>query len=279
MRRGGLSTGRWHEWAVRLASSRSVSLALAVLIAVLVAQPLRPLLGVGVFLLAAIVCLSARQLLMVTAQVRQLANASASAGSELWGLLGLLGRPGRILPRLDGGGMDLDAAYALADLVVRSEPCVVVELGPGGSTVVLALAAASVSISMEIWSLESDPVWAARAERLVAYHSIPRCRVVSAPLVEQRFGTWTGSWYSPEAVALIPDHIDLLIVDGPDNFEQNDARFPAYPALRGRLGPDSRVFVHDTDRGDETNMVEAWITDSALSREQSGARFVVLRHG
>ncbi|MGA2014326.1 MAG: class I SAM-dependent methyltransferase [Solirubrobacteraceae bacterium] len=234
--------------------------------------------NVGVFLLAAVVCLSARQLLVVTAELRQLPNARAAAGPELWGLLGLLGRPGRVLPRLDGGGLDLDAAYGLAELVVRSQPSIVVELGPGASTVVLGLAAASLSNSMDIWSLESEPAWAARAEWLVAYHAIPRCHVVCAPLVAQTVGTWTGAWYSPDALALIPDQIDLLIVDGPTNVLQTDARFPAYPALRARLASGSRVFVHDTDRGDETNMVKAWMKDPALREEQAGARFVVLRH-
>ncbi len=174
--------------------------------------------------------------------------------------------------------MDPDAAYALAELVARSEPSIVVELGPGASTVVLGLTAASLNGPMQIWSLESEPDWVEHAERLVAYHAIPRCRVIAAPLVQQRLGTWTGAWYSPEAVALIPDRIDLLIVDGPKNVRQNDARFPAYSAFQARLSPGSHVFVHDTDRDDETRMVKAWTEDPALCQEQAGPRFVVLAH-
>jgi hypothetical protein len=279
MRPGWFSSGHWRQRIVRLTLFRSVSVALAVLIAALVAQPVRPLVGVGVFLLAVIVSLSARQLLVVTAQLRQLDNVHAAAGPPgFWGLLGLLGQPGRLLPRLDGGAMDPDAVYALAELVARSEPSIVVELGPGASTVVLGLTAASLTGPMQIWSLESEPDWVAHAERLVAYHSIPRCHVVAAPLVEQSVGTWAGTWYSPEAVALIPDRIDLLIVDGPKNVRQNDARFPAYAAFQARLAPGSHVFVHDTDRDDETKMVKAWTEDPALSQEQVGRRFVVLAH-
>jgi predicted O-methyltransferase YrrM len=278
MRPRWLRSGNWRLRIVRLTLFRSVSVALAVLIAALVAQPVRPLVGVGVFLLAVIVCLSARQLLVVTAQLRQLASHPADGPPELWGLLGLLGQPGRLLPRLDGGAMDPDAVYALAELVARTEPSIVVELGPGASTVVLGLTAASLNGPMQIWSLESEPDWVAQAERLVAYHSIPRCRVIAAPLVEQSVGTWAGAWYSPEAVALIPDRIDLLIVDGPKNVRQNDARFPAYAAFQARLAPGSHVFVHDTDRDDETQMVKAWIKDPALTQEQAGRRFVVLAH-
>ena len=278
MRPGLLSSGHWRQRIVRLTLFRSVSVALAVLIAALVAQPVRPLVGVGVFLLAVIVCLSARQLLVVTAELRKLSNVQPTGPPGFWGLLGLLGQPGRLLPRLDGGAMDADAAYALAELVTRSEPSIVVELGPGASTVVLGLTAASMTGPMQIWSLESEPDWVAHAERLVAYHSIPHCRIVAAPLVQQSVGTWAGAWYSPEAVALMPDQIDLLIVDGPKNVRQTDARFPAYSAFQARLAPGSHVFVHDTDRDDETKMVKAWTKDPELRQEQVGRRFVVLSH-
>ena len=102
-----LSPSQRDQWAVNMASSRRFGLALAVVIAVLVVQPLRPFVGVGVFLLAAVMCLIARQLLEVTRQIRLLNEANVGAGGELWGLLGLIGKPGRLLPRLGGAGMDL----------------------------------------------------------------------------------------------------------------------------------------------------------------------------
>ena len=273
-----LSPSQRDQWAVNMASSRRFGLALAVVIAVLVVQPLRPFVGVGVFLLAAVMCLIARQLLEVTRQIRLLNEANVGAGGELWGLLGLIGKPGRLLPRLGGAGMDLEAAYALMDLVIRTRPAIVVELGPGASTVLLGLAGGSFTATMDIWSLEDDHAWLKRAERLVGYHSIPRCRIVSAPLINQQIGGWTGSWYSPEAVARIPDRIDLLIVDGPSNVEQRNSRYPAYPALRARLAPGSNLFVHDTNRADESHMVAQWLEDRTLQQEACGLTFVVLRH-
>lgn len=268
---------RRYRWLVATASSRWTALGLAAVIAVLVVQPIRVLAGVGVFLLAAVLCLTARALLQLRRQVPLLFGQSVDASGALWGLLGLITGPGRLLPRLTGAALDPEAAHALADLVIRTRPQTVVELGPGATTVLLGLASGSFDGPMEIWSVEDDDTWSNRAEQLVGYHAIPRCQVVTAPLTQQRVGNWEGRWYSPDAVASLPDRIDVLVVDGPDNVRQLNARYPAYPMLRTRLATGGTLFVHDTDRADESNMVADWMGDGSLREESCGSTFVVLR--
>jgi len=83
--------------------------------------------------------------------------------------------------------------------------------------------------------------------------------VIRAPLQEQAIGGRTVRWYDLEALAGL-EGIDLLCVDGPPGQGAAQARWPALPALHGRLSPSAVVVLDDMIRRDEQEILEEWTT-------------------
>lgn len=81
-----------------------------------------------------------------------------------------------------------------------------------------------------------------------------------APLTEQTFGSHTGQWYSLPAAEL-PESIDILFVDGPPRTVATLARYPALPALYGRLAKGAVIFLDDGKRTDEQDIAALWLKE------------------
>ena len=128
----------------------------------------------------------------------------------------------------------------------------IVECGSGESTIAIARALRGRG-SGRLYSLEHDPRWhadtAARLERAGAGE---RVELLRAPLRD--------GWYDPDVVERLPSGIDLLLVDGPpgDLDPSGEARYPALPALAGRLREGSLVILDDIHRDGERRVLERW---------------------
>lgn len=159
---------------------------------------------------------------------------------------------------------------ALAAIVEAIRPgAVVVELGSGASTVVIARAARG--LGARLVSVEHDGDWAGRVRSLLGREELDRiARVVEAPLVpgEAAQGVPVSepfrappAWYAIEELrAACPPRIDVLVVDGPPGGDSPRvlARGPAVPALRDRLAGEWAVFLDDASRPAERRTAEAW---------------------
>lgn len=168
---------------------------------------------------------------------------------------------GKSAPRLGGWAIEADFGRLLGR-EVEAGPELVVELGSGISTLLLA-AALDRRGSGQLISFDHHPQFAAQTAELLDSHAHnQRATVVEAPLCEQRFGDVSTWWYDPEVLAAsLPQRpIDLLVVDGPPS-TGTWSRWPAIEFFLPRLAPDAVVLLDDGRRREETRTAQRWAKD------------------
>jgi hypothetical protein len=186
---------------------------------------------------------------------------------QIEGLLAVhavVGQPS-MLPRSRGWAASPDFLQVLIGQVRDHGTQVVLECSSGLSTVVAAALCRNRG-SGRVYSLEHDPIYAAKTRRLLAAHRLDQwAEVIDAPLVPTALDDWSGQWYD---LSRVPDDVraGLLVVDGPPSTSSPLARYPALPALRSRLAGGARVLLDDADREDEREIVRRWL------RREQGAR-------
>lgn len=143
-------------------------------------------------------------------------------------------------------------------LVARYKPRLVVELGSGTSTVWLGHALAGRG-DVRLVSVDHLAEFAGGTRLAVERHGLTgHVEVRHAPLTATRIGDEEFRWYDAAAFAGL-DRIDLLLVDGPPGTTGREARYPAVPALHGRLAEGALVVLDDANRSDEKKIVQRWI--------------------
>ena len=167
------------------------------------------------------------------------------------------------LPLGGGWALSWDAAVLLAREVATGRPRTVVELGSGGSSLVIGLQLRR-SGQGHLYTLDHDPAFAATTRRHVSALGLdPWVTVLDAPLEPQPVADETYRWYRLPAAVRDLEHIDLVVVDGPPQATDREGmpRYPAVPLLADRLGPGSVLFVDDAFREAEERMLERWRRD------------------
>lgn len=161
------------------------------------------------------------------------------------------------LPATRGFAAAPDLLVELVRTLDRTRPQVVVELGSGVSTVVLAARLKALG-SGRVIAVEHDPDYARQTRDELAFQGLADvATVIEAPLGPIRVGEADRIWYQvPPGV--LPSGIGLLLVDGPPAATGPLARYPALPLLRDRLAPGAVVLVDDAVRADEQEMVARW---------------------
>lgn len=207
---------------------------------------------------------------------REIVTTVDSTAGAIWGLLGLLSPRGVPLPALGGYALRPRVAQAVAREVVERRPGVVVELGPGASTVIVELAARQQDPSPRIFSFEHDEEYVLEMEELIRSLDLSHVTVIHAPLR----ACGSTPWYDRAVFErLRGEAIDMLIVDGPPDPKGKGTRRHAYLQLRDRLSQRAIIFVDDTDRLSERGMVDEWLEDPRLCLKRDGGSYVVLVYG
>jgi len=161
--------------------------------------------------------------------------------------------------------------------VSRRDRPTVVECGSGFST--LRLAELVHARAGRLISLEHDASWAARVhDELAAAGLAQTATVVLAPLEPHPLGRDGLHWYAQHGLGLLPQCIDVLLVDGPPAFEPGAglSRYPALPALAERLSPDAVVILDDIDRPGELEVLQAWERTTAFRFDLGRAERIAL---
>lgn len=152
-----------------------------------------------------------------------------------------------------------EMAVFLFHLVRRNRPKLIVELGSGSSTVLLAAALRANGAGHTI-SIEHDPEHRGRTEQYLRNAELSDwVSLIAAPLESQEFGPLAVQWYGISGLLkALTQTIDLVFVDGPPGRLQPLSRYPALPVLMPHLSPNAVVLLDDGRRDDETTMVELW---------------------
>lgn len=166
-------------------------------------------------------------------------------------LLDRLGLPHDALPNLGSWKADTALLGMIVDQIERARPQTVVELGAGASSFVTARALQLHGGGRLIsFDQHRDFVTATRAW-LREYGLDADMR--TAELVPAPYG-WHGYWYD---IGVLPDRIDLLIIDGPP--------WTIHPQVRGaadclfdRIAPGGVVLLDDGARPGERMVAQRW---------------------
>ena len=142
-----------------------------------------------------------------------------------------------------------DLLLTLAQLVRTHNPKLVVELGSGVSTLVVAKAGAK-----KVISIDNSAEFADKTQEILREHKVRGVQIRVAELKAHISGV---DWYD---TAVIKDlkRIDLLIVDGPPGSKNPQARMPARAEFIAKLSPKAVVVIDDVNREGERKLAEAF---------------------
>lgn len=191
---------------------------------------------------------------------------------DLWGLSHTM-TDGRPWPPPGGWALGADAiAWLLREMHTRNSH-VVVELGPGTSSIVLASSAA---MDLKMVGIEHDQRFLDTVSKQLALSGLDTYRLEHIPLKARTHGQRTVQWYDDQILDAMPDQIDVLIVDGPPNWSGTGNRSPAWGALGEKMDDGALILVDDTHRPDERDMVGRWIAGGDLQLLHDGDTFMAL---
>lgn len=162
------------------------------------------------------------------------------------------------MPRPGTWAASEDLLLWLAGFVIEHRPRTVVDLGSGQSSVWMAAAMRTAGYDGRVIGVDHDEDFARGTRDLARRQGVEDwLTVIHAPLREQLIDGRTVRWYDLDALAGI-DGIDLMSVDGPPGQGVSQARWPALPALHGRLSSDAVVVLDDMIRRDEQEILDDW---------------------
>ena len=142
-----------------------------------------------------------------------------------------------------------DLLLTLAELVRTHKPRLVVELGSGVSTLIVAKAGAR-----KVISIDNSAEFAMKTREMLKAHKVRGVEVRVAPLKAHASGV---DWYDTAKLKDLKK-IDMLIIDGPPGSKNPDARKPALKELLAKLSPNVVVVIDDVNRIGERQLAEAF---------------------
>lgn len=158
-----------------------------------------------------------------------------------------------------------DLLSVLAALIQQHQPNIILEAGGGTSTVISAYSL-QLNGRGHVYALEHQEKFADQARDQIKLHGLSDyATVIHAPLISIDIDGTSWQWYDLQTIDIV-DTIDLLLVDGPPQFENDSdmARYPALPLLKDRLHSQTYILVDDADRENEARMTKLWESEFLL---------------
>lgn len=147
-----------------------------------------------------------------------------------------------------------DFFKVIVEHCIQLKPEVIVEAGSGVSSVVISEWLRSVGSDARHYALDHLEKYAKETEEKVVNSN---SKVLYAPLKNYNLSGSNWQWYDIEGLEKV-DSIDLLIIDGPPEDIQKEARFPALPLLFEKLSEKAVIILDDTNRPDEQSIIKKW---------------------
>lgn len=156
------------------------------------------------------------------------------------------------IPATRGWAGSPDLLLTLVSLVRKHKPKIIIELGSGVSTLVLAK---SVGRGGKVISIDNSEEYAGYTREMLRDHGIRNVEIRVAPL--KKYGSDGAEWYDLSLLKTIK-RVDLLLVDGPPATKNPSARFPALKEFLPKLSPRAVVVLDDAIRDSEAKLAEAF---------------------
>jgi len=163
------------------------------------------------------------------------------------------------LPYTEKWSAAADFISMLVDYCLAERPATILECSSGLTTLALARCCA-INGCGHVYSLENGEGYAAKTQsELETFGLSDYATVLHAPLVKSVTGSDLYQWYDRTKLAVLTKSVDLLVIDGPPGFIQQQSRYPALPLLQSILSDDVVVFLDDAAREDEKQLVIRWL--------------------
>jgi predicted O-methyltransferase YrrM len=161
------------------------------------------------------------------------------------------------LPPMRGWAISPDFGILLIAEILKKKPQLVLELGSGVSTLLIAYCLENIGHGRVV-SFDHDLNYCEKSRGRIRDHKLGNiAEVVHAPLDEIQLNQGNWDWY--DIAHVDPDtKIDLLVIDGPPGQIQDISRYPALPLLHEYLSDDIVILLDDAARTDEKTIVEMW---------------------
>ena len=157
-----------------------------------------------------------------------------------------------------------DAARYIVAIIGDEKPQLVVQLGAGNASVILASALRAANPHGRLVCVEHLEDRAAESRALLEAAGLDNAEVRQAPLEPIAGGEFRGVRWYPESVIADLDGIDLLVVDGPPSKLQGPptkkvprSRLPVVEMIE-RLSERAVVVIDDTQRTEENALAYRW---------------------
>ena len=142
-------------------------------------------------------------------------------------------------------------------VILSRRPRIVVELGSGSSTVVLAQCLKK-NGNGKLLSIDHDADFAERARVMLEERGLSDYATVQCKTLEPlRLAGKEYNWYSLGGFDA-GGPIDFLVIDGPPYHVHSLARYPALPILLPLMAEDSVAMLDDADRPEELRIIGLW---------------------
>jgi predicted O-methyltransferase YrrM len=155
------------------------------------------------------------------------------------------------IPGLRSWAASADVLLTLVNTSQKIKPKVVLDLGSGVSTLVLAKA----SPGAKVFSIDHLEEFAGKTRSLLEDHQITNVDLRVAPLSPNSAGS---DWYEISALSDI-DQIDLLFIDGPPGSKDDKARHPALAHCLSKLSPKAVIVIDDAGRDGERALAQMFL--------------------
>jgi predicted O-methyltransferase YrrM len=167
-------------------------------------------------------------------------------------LLRRLHLPNDALPHLGSWKADVGLLSLIADVIAKTRPAVMVELGSGASTLIAGRAIQMAGHDGRLVSFDQHSDFVAATSAWLARHGV-KAEMRCAPMVSPS-GEWADLWYDLRGV---PASIDLLVIDGPPWTVDPQVRGKA-ECLFDRMVPGGIVILDDASRPGERLVAQYW---------------------
>jgi len=161
------------------------------------------------------------------------------------------------LPPMRGWAISPDFGCLLISEILTGKPRIVVELGSGVSTLLIAYCLEKIGHGRAI-SFDHDVNFCEKSRAIITAHQLGNiAEVAHAPLKEVQLDTGSWDWY--DTARIDPDiKIDLLVIDGPPGQIQELSRYPALPLLHAYFSDETVILLDDAARADEQSIIKMW---------------------
>lgn len=161
------------------------------------------------------------------------------------------------LPYMTSWAATPELALITLDKIQQNKPDHIVEIGSGISTIISSYGLKQ-NGKGAILSLDHDATYAEKTRNQLEKHGVNNvAQVKHCPLVSYEMDGSKWQWYDLSSV-ILPEKIDMVLIDGPPVKTNKHARYPALPLLAENLGEECTIIIHDAHRPSETEILEKW---------------------